>query len=73
MLANLDLSEDVPSAIDLRTMEDAREWANSAMLRRPWRQQFFDCFVAELAASHVNSARVLKLGSGPGFLADKIL
>ena len=73
MAASSDLSEDVPSAIDLRIMVDAREWANFAMLRRPWRQQFFDCFVAELAASNANSARVLELGSGPGFLADKIL
>jgi cyclopropane fatty-acyl-phospholipid synthase-like methyltransferase len=73
MAEKSDLVGDVPSAIDLRTMEDARDWANSAMLRRPWREHFFDCFVAELAALHANSARVLELGSGPGFLAERIL
>jgi hypothetical protein len=31
--------------IDLRTMADAREWAASAMERRPSREEFFQCFV----------------------------
>jgi len=35
-----DFTEDVPSPIDLRSMHDAREWAASAMIKRPWREDF---------------------------------
>jgi ubiquinone/menaquinone biosynthesis C-methylase UbiE len=68
-----DLAEDVPSPIDLRSMSDAREWAASAMLKRPWREHFFQRFIVELRALDRNSLRVLELGSGPGFLAQSIL
>ena len=65
--------EDVPSPIDLRLMSDAREWEATAMAKRPWRTEFFDRFAAEIAASRVPVRRILELGSGPGFLADRLL
>jgi len=65
--------EDVPSPIDLRLMSDAREWEATAMAKRPWRTEFFDRFAAEIAASSVPVRRILELGSGPGFLADRLL
>ena len=68
-----DPAEDVPSPIDLRSMHDAREWATTAMMKRPWREQFFQRFIVELRALNRNSMRVLELGSGPGFLAQRIL
>ena len=63
--------EDVPSPIDLRSRRDAREWAAPAMIRRPWREQFFQRFIVELR--NRERMRVLELGSGPGFLAQRIL
>ena len=68
-----DRAADVPSPIDLRLMDDAREWAASAMSKRPWREQFFQQFVDELRALDGAPLRVLELGSGPGFLAQRIL
>ena len=65
--------EDVPTPIDLRLMSDAREWEATAMAKRPWRSEFFDRFAAEMAASAVPTRRILELGSGPGFLADRLL
>jgi SAM-dependent methyltransferase len=64
---------DVPSPIDLRAMADAQEWEASAMSKRPWRTDFFDCFAAALGSHSPQVSRVLELGSGPGFLAQKLL
>jgi len=61
---------DVPSPIDLRRMADARPWAETALARRPVRTEFFDAFAREIGR---DGARVLELGSGPGFLADHLL
>jgi SAM-dependent methyltransferase len=61
---------DVPSPIDLRLMSDARPWAETALARRPVRPEFFDAFAREIGCA---DARVLELGSGPGFLADHLL
>jgi SAM-dependent methyltransferase len=61
---------DVPSPIDLRLMSDARPWAETALARRPVRPEFFDTFAREIGRA---DARVLELGSGPGFLADHLL
>ena len=63
---------DVPSPIDLRRMEDAIQWEATAMAKRPWRTEFFAAFVREMRGRGVRNARVLELGSGPGFLADAI-
>ena len=68
-----DRADDVPSPIDLRLMDDAREWAATAMSKRPWRVHFFQQFVNELRALDGAPLRVLELGSGPGFLAQRIL
>jgi SAM-dependent methyltransferase len=64
---------DVPSPIDLRKMDDAREWADKAMERRPWREEFFSTITRELSRENVGELTVLELGSGPGFLAKRIL
>jgi SAM-dependent methyltransferase len=61
---------DVPSPIDLRQMRDARPWAEAALGKRPVRPEFFETF-ARLVGRE--DARVLELGSGPGFLADHLL
>lgn len=62
---------DVPSPIDLRQMADARQWADEAMSKRPWRTEFFDAFATVLRDG--DAERVLELGSGPGFLAKHLL
>ncbi|MDQ7969309.1 MAG: class I SAM-dependent methyltransferase, partial [Oxalicibacterium faecigallinarum] len=65
---------DIPSPIDLRNMEDAREWATSAMSKRPWRTAFFNEFERIIQERSAGQAcRVLELGSGPGFLAEHLL
>src|SRR5215210_1518369 len=48
-----------------------REWASVANIKRPFRQEFFVAFAAELAI--LQNPKVLDLGSGPGFLAEHIL
>lgn len=62
---------DVPSPIDLRRMEDARQWTDAAMSKRPWRAEFFKAFAGAIGENA--SGRVLELGSGPGFLAEHLL
>jgi hypothetical protein len=62
---------DIPSPVDLRLMSDASEWEAAAMEKRPWRTEFFSKFVDELLQMEPPLARVLELGSGPGFLAMK--
>ena len=65
---------EIPSPIDLRLMHDAREWAEAAMLKRPWRVEVFEVFATTIhAISQERSVRVLELGSGPGFLAQHLL
>lgn len=64
---------DVPSPIDLRSMADALEWEAGAMSKRPWRSEFFDSFAAAIASAAPQVSRVLELGSGPGFLAHRLV
>jgi cyclopropane fatty-acyl-phospholipid synthase-like methyltransferase len=64
------LSDDVPSPVDFRCEKDAREWANRAIERRPIRAGVFVAISQALGAT--NSQKVLELGSGPGFLAERI-
>jgi SAM-dependent methyltransferase len=73
MRPDLSSDEDVVSPIDLRSMVDAREWAATAMEKRPWREQFFQCFVSQLRGMRLDQLSVLELGSGPGFLAQRVL
>ncbi len=65
--------EDVPSPIDLRKMEDARQWADEVSTLRPWREDFFQYFIESLRPYSGSGLSILELGSGPGFLAQKIL
>lgn len=67
------MSTDVPSPIDLRNPDVAREWEAGALERRPSRPEFFAAFLEELRAMPLRPARVLELGSGPGFLAHGLL
>jgi SAM-dependent methyltransferase len=64
---------DVPSPIDFRRMSDAREWAESAMVKRRCREHFFARIGEEIARLEDGSPRLLELGSGPGFLARHVL
>lgn len=64
---------DVPSPIDFRLMSEAREWAKSVNSRRPSREQMFDRIVRELSERPATDLRLLELGSGPGFLAERVL
>jgi SAM-dependent methyltransferase len=66
------LQDDVPSPIDLRNIPDARRWADAAMLVRPARHHVIDRIVQELGDLRSSPRSVLELGSGPGFLADRI-
>jgi ubiquinone/menaquinone biosynthesis C-methylase UbiE len=63
---------DVPSPIDLRQPKDAAEWERTAIEKRPWRTEFFQCFAEQIRASR-SGPTVLELGSGPGFLAEHLL
>jgi ubiquinone/menaquinone biosynthesis C-methylase UbiE len=54
-------------------MSAASEWEATAMEKRPWRTEFFATFASELANMEPKAARVLELGSGPGFLANEVL
>lgn len=65
------LPDDVPTPIDFCRDKDAREWADNAMQRRPSRAGIFVSMSRELAAAHAR--KVLELGSGPGFLAERLL
>lgn len=65
---------DVPVTVDFRSEDHAREWTDSANAIRPWRRDFFDAFAQELGAIAPSAPlRVLELGSGPGFLAERLL
>ena len=66
------MASDVPSPIDLRRMEDAAEWEATAMVKRPWRAEFFAAFVSEIRSCLAADPRILELGAGPGFLAEAV-
>ncbi|WOB08232.1 class I SAM-dependent methyltransferase [Piscinibacter gummiphilus] len=66
-------NDDVPVTVDFREAAHAQQWTEAAMVVRPWRADFFSAF-AEMIAAHAGSpCRVLELGSGPGFLAERLL
>ncbi|MEK6408022.1 MAG: class I SAM-dependent methyltransferase [Acidobacteriota bacterium] len=47
------------------------EWASVANSKRPFRPELFEAIVSELAVLH--ASKVLDVGSGPGFLAERVL
>jgi SAM-dependent methyltransferase len=65
--------DDVPSPIDLRTMQDAMQWADEVSAKRPWRPKFFEAFARQLQALPEGVGSLLELGSGPGYLAQYLL
>jgi len=67
------MTDDVPSPIDYKRLSEAREWAATAMLKRPWRVDFFAEFASAIKNSSLPVQRILDLGSGPGFLAEYLL
>lgn len=68
------MTDDVPMTVDFRRPEHAREWTESAMALRPWRADFFDLYAQLIGGLPVGeTCRVLELGSGPGFLAHRLL
>ena len=69
----LDSAMDIPSPIDFSQTESAQAWADTANAKRPWRTKFFAAIASELRGLQMPAASVLELGSGPGFLAERVL
>jgi SAM-dependent methyltransferase len=68
-----DSEEDVPYGEDFHDPVVAAAWAEAVMRNRPWRSTIFEHFVSIVSAAPVARARILELGSGPGFLAEQLL
>ena len=64
--------EDVPYGNDWDSAEEVAAWAQEADRIRPWRAAIRD-HIARRVATLPPGARVLELGSGPGFLAHRVL
>src|SRR5688500_3518865 len=64
--------QDVPSPIDFRQTIDARTWEASAE-QRPGRNEILERITQEEAQLTSAGDRILELGSGPGFLAERLL
>jgi ubiquinone/menaquinone biosynthesis C-methylase UbiE len=64
--------EDVPYGNDWDSAEEVAAWAEEADRIRPWRAAIRD-HIARRVATLPTGARVLELGSGPGFLAHRVL
>src|SRR5262245_13915717 len=64
--------EDVPYGNDWDSAEEVAAWAEEADRIRPWRAQIRD-HIARAVATLPPGACVLELGSGPGFLAHRVL
>jgi ubiquinone/menaquinone biosynthesis C-methylase UbiE len=63
---------DVPYGNDWHSAEEVAAWAEEADRIRPWRARIRDHIARRLARLPAG-ARVLELGSGPGFLAHRVL
>jgi ubiquinone/menaquinone biosynthesis C-methylase UbiE len=64
--------EDVPYGNDWDSAEDVAAWTEEADRIRPWRARIRD-HIARRVATLPPGAQVLELGSGPGFLAHRVL
>jgi len=62
----------VPYGDDWDSAAVVAGWAKVADQKRPWRSQIRD-HIAGIVATLPQRARVLELGSGPGFLAHRVL
>ncbi len=63
---------DVPYGNDWDSAAEVVAWAEEADRIRPWRTGIRD-HIADRVAKWPPAARVLELGSGPGFLAERVL
>jgi ubiquinone/menaquinone biosynthesis C-methylase UbiE len=68
----VDQPEDIPYGNDWDNPADVALWTEAADQIRPWRSRIRD-FIADQVAALRPGARVLELGSGPGFLAERVL
>jgi SAM-dependent methyltransferase len=68
-----DPEAEVPYGEDFHDPAVAAAWAEGVMRKRPWRATIFQHFVSIVGSAPVTRARVLELGSGPGFLAEQLL
>ncbi len=64
--------QDVASPIDFRSMADVRKWVATAE-QRPGRSEMLSRIAEEAARLTGPGDRILELGSGPGFLAQRLL
>jgi SAM-dependent methyltransferase len=64
--------DDVPYGDDWDSAAVVTGWAKVADQKRPWRSQIRD-HIAGIVATLPQRARLLELGSGPGFLAHRVL
>lgn len=68
------MQPEIPSPIDLRDPATAADWADSALVKRPWRPEFFQAFADTILKQFpAGAVRILELGSGLGFLAQHLL
>lgn len=72
MASRHDPDADVPYGEDLQSPEGARAWADAADRKRPHRLPIRQAIV-ERIKELPEGARVLELGSGPGYLAEQVL
>ena len=64
--------QDVPYGDDWGSAANVAVWTEGADRKRPWRSQIRD-HIADRVATLPPGARILELGSGPGFLAQRVL
>ena len=64
---------DVPSHHDFFDRAYVKRWAERATRERPERGLFFDAFVREALKIPKKEISVFEFGSGPGFLAERLL
>ena len=63
---------DVPPGVDFLDAEQVRAWVSACEADKPWRDPMRRRF-ADLVGAFSSGARVLELGSGPGYLAESVL
>lgn len=63
---------DVPPGVDFLDAEQVQKWVLECEVNKPWREPMRQRF-SDLVGSLPNGARVLELGSGPGYLAETVL
>src|SRR6185436_12546160 len=72
-IAVMPLSDgDIPYVDDWQSAANVAEWIDASDRKRPWRTLFRER-IAERVGALQSDARILELGSGPGFLAECVL